>query len=143
MPSGRSDQETNLPLALQRIEETVLNEPFGSTYKTVLLASSPARLRPATPPSNPKLKHTTGASERSAQRGGWRSRAGLSANRRVRPENKPSPYPPKHRRHVCSSPQKHEKAKSHGNRWRKKTAFEPRLNRGLFAEREALFLSDC
>ena len=50
-----------------------------------------------------------------------RGRAGLGANRIVRPGNKPPSHPPKHRRHVSSSPQKHEQAKSYVNRWRNKT----------------------
>ena len=50
-----------------------------------------------------------------------RGRAGLDANITVRPGNKPPPHPPKHRRHVSSSPQKHEQAKSYVNRWRNKT----------------------
>ena len=55
-----------------------------------------------------------------------RGRAGLGANRTVRPGNKPGLYPPKHRKHVSSSPQKHEQAKPYVNRWRKK----PEINRG-------------
>ena len=50
-----------------------------------------------------------------------RGRAGLDANRTVRPGNKPPSHPPKHRRHVASSPQKHEQAKSYVNRWGNKT----------------------
>ena len=57
------------------------------------------------------------ASGRAAGRG----RAGLGANRTVRPGNKGPPYFPRHRRNVAStSLQKHEQAKFHVNRRRNK-----------------------